>query len=129
MAKRISRSKSSDETAAAKPKRPARAPRVKATNAAITAPESAADTSGAVATEVSPSEASPTTPAAVFEPASTRSTAAASMSSEPSEADIRLRAYHKFLHRHGGAGSDWDDWFAAEKELRRTSGQEKRQLS
>ena len=41
------------------------------------------------------------------------------MSSEPSEEDIRLRAYHRFLHRDGGAGSEFDDWIGAEKELRR----------
>jgi Protein of unknown function (DUF2934) len=51
------------------------------------------------------------------------------MSSEPSEEDIRLRAYHKFLHRDGGPGSDWEDWFGAERELRRTAGDKKRQLS
>ena len=29
------------------------------------------------------------------------------MSSEPSDEDIRLRAYHKFLHRDGGPGTEW----------------------
>ena len=62
-------------------------------------------------------------------PASKGTTAAVSMSSEPSEEDIRLRAYHRFLHRDGGAGSDFDDWIGAEKELRRKSKSDKRQLS
>ena len=69
-----------------------------------------------MATEVSSSEACPLPPPP---PAKRRlrmgRPAAASMSSEPSEEDIRLRAYHKFLHRNGGDGSDWDDWFGAEK--------------
>jgi hypothetical protein len=47
--------------------------------------------------------------------AETRST---SMGSEPSEEDIRLRAYHRFLERGGAHGQDQDDWIEAEKELR-----------
>lgn len=41
-----------------------------------------------------------------------------SMSSEPSEEDIRLRAYHRYLERGGGHGMDYDDWIEAEKELK-----------
>jgi len=128
MAKRTSRTKSSDQAAAASPKRPSRPSRAKAPADVIAAPVSASDTAGAMATEMASSKAQ-LAAQRVEAPESKRSKAGVSMSSEPSEADIRLRAYHKFLHRHGGAGSDWDDWFAAEKELRRTSGQEKRQLS
>jgi len=69
-------------------------------------------------------------PPATLEPsAANGKTTAASMSSEPSEADIRLRAYHKFLHREGGHGSELDDWVRAEQELRRKSDSDKRQLS
>jgi hypothetical protein len=42
-----------------------------------------------------------------------------SMGSEPSEADIRLRAYHRYLERGGGHGAHFDDWVTAERELRR----------
>lgn len=49
-----------------------------------------------------------------------------SMASEPSEDDIRLRAYQVYLGRGGDHGSDFDDcrqaeddWRQAEKELRR----------
>jgi hypothetical protein len=42
--------------------------------------------------------------------------------SEPSEEDIRLRAYHRFLQRGAGHGYDFDDWLEAERELRRNSG-------
>jgi Protein of unknown function (DUF2934) len=47
--------------------------------------------------------------------AATRST---SMGSEPSEEDIRLRAYQRFLERGGTHGQDQDDWIKAERELR-----------
>src|SRR5262245_188142 len=41
-----------------------------------------------------------------------------SMSSEPSEADIRLRAYHRYLERGGHHGAHFDDWLAAEHDLK-----------
>jgi hypothetical protein len=41
-----------------------------------------------------------------------------SMSSEPTEEEIRLRAYHRYLERGGGHGKDYDDWLEAERELR-----------
>jgi hypothetical protein len=40
------------------------------------------------------------------------------MASEPSEDDIRLRAYHRFLERGGAHGFDFEDWLEAERELR-----------
>ena len=44
---------------------------------------------------------------------------APSMGSEPSEEDIRLRAYHRYLARGGSHGADFDDWLRAEEELKR----------
>jgi hypothetical protein len=41
-----------------------------------------------------------------------------SMGSEPSEEDIRLRAYHRYLERGAGHGRDYDDWLEAERELK-----------
>jgi len=41
-----------------------------------------------------------------------------SMGSEPSEEDIRLRAYHRYLDRGAGHGRDYDDWLEAERELK-----------
>ena len=38
--------------------------------------------------------------------------------SEPSEEDIRLRAYHRYLERGGGHGMDFEDWLEAERELK-----------
>jgi hypothetical protein len=44
---------------------------------------------------------------------------AVSMSSEPSEEDIRLRAYQRYLERGRHDGADFDDWLEAEAELRK----------
>jgi hypothetical protein len=41
-----------------------------------------------------------------------------SIGSGPSEDDIRLRAYHRFLERGGGHGMAFDDWLEAERELK-----------
>jgi len=45
-----------------------------------------------------------------------------SMGSEPSEEDIRTRAYHRFLERGGGQGNDFEDWLEAERELKNQKG-------
>jgi hypothetical protein len=41
-----------------------------------------------------------------------------SMGSEPSEDDIRMRAYHRFLERGGAPGNDFEDWLEAERDLK-----------
>jgi hypothetical protein len=46
-------------------------------------------------------------------------TRASSMGSEPSEEDIRMRAYRRYLERGGGHGQDFEDWLEAEKELKK----------
>lgn len=51
--------------------------------------------------------------------ASPARTTSESMASEPSEEDIRLRAYHMYLERGGDHGRDFDDWLKATEELRR----------
>jgi hypothetical protein len=38
---------------------------------------------------------------------------------EPSEEDIRRRAYEMYLERGGSDGADFEDWVRAEEELRR----------
>jgi hypothetical protein len=43
-----------------------------------------------------------------------------SRSSAPSEDDIRMRAYHRYLERGGGDGMDFADWLEAERELKPT---------
>jgi hypothetical protein len=42
-----------------------------------------------------------------------------SVASEPSEEDIRMRAYQRFLERGARHGADFDDWLTAERELRK----------
>jgi Protein of unknown function (DUF2934) len=39
---------------------------------------------------------------------------------DPTEDDIRLRAYQRYLERGGEHGADFDDWLEAEKDLRST---------
>ena len=39
--------------------------------------------------------------------------------SEPTEEEIRLRAYQRFLERGGMHGDDFNDWLAAERELKK----------
>jgi hypothetical protein len=41
-----------------------------------------------------------------------------SMASEPSEQDIRMRAYHRYLERGGTEGGEFNDWVEAERELK-----------
>jgi hypothetical protein len=44
------------------------------------------------------------------------------LGSEPTEDDIRQRAYERYLERGGEHGMDFEDWLAAERDLRsRTS--------
>jgi hypothetical protein len=39
------------------------------------------------------------------------------MASEPSDEDVRMRAYQKFLERGGVHGRDIEDWVDAKAEL------------
>ena len=55
--------------------------------------------------------------------AGNRKTTSVSMASEPSEDDIRLRAYHRYLERGGGHGMDFEDWLEAKRELRELNDQ------
>ena len=41
------------------------------------------------------------------------------MATEPTDEDIRARAYEMYLERGGLHGLDFDDWVRAERELRR----------
>ena len=36
----------------------------------------------------------------------------------PSDDDVRVRAYHRFLERGARPGGDFDDWLEAEKDLK-----------
>jgi len=37
---------------------------------------------------------------------------------QPTEDEVRMRAYHRYLERGAGPGNDVDDWVEAERELR-----------
>ena len=51
------------------------------------------------------------------------SLASRSMGSEPSDEDIRMRAYQRYLERGGDHGMDFEDWLAAEREIRGAKSQ------
>lgn len=104
MAKQTPRSEA-DELTAAPPKGRSRA----RTRAAKPAPENPQP----AAVETPAPEAADTFAARPGEGPASRS-----MASEPSEEDIRLRAYQRYLQRGGGHGMDFDDWLEAERELR-----------
>jgi hypothetical protein len=38
----------------------------------------------------------------------------------PTDDQIRVRAYHRYLERGSGPGGDFDDWLEAEKDLKTT---------
>jgi hypothetical protein len=38
----------------------------------------------------------------------------------PSQEDIRMRAYQRYLQRGGSHGTEFEDWLEAERELKRS---------
>ena len=44
------------------------------------------------------------------------------LSAEPTEEQIRIRAYERYLERGGGHGMDFEDWLEAKRELRELNG-------
>jgi hypothetical protein len=40
------------------------------------------------------------------------------MGDEPTDEDIRTRAYHRYLERGANDGMDFEDWLVAERELK-----------
>lgn len=61
----------------------------------------------------------PAADASVAEPLSPEAaTDSLSMSSGPSDEDVRMRAYHRYLERGGGHGMHFEDWLEAERELK-----------
>jgi Protein of unknown function (DUF2934) len=74
------------------------------------------------------SESRDAAPAQQARPKTRRSNAmsvsvSASMGSEPSEEDIRRRAYQRYLDRGGNHGMDFEDWLQAERELKRSKSE------
>lgn len=42
-----------------------------------------------------------------------------SIAAGPSDEEIRVRAYHRYLSRGGSHGDDFNDWLEAERELKK----------
>ena len=114
MAKRTSRSSAADKGAAAPPQPKARRQRATATPAAPEPDTIAADSRVEGRENNGANIASEAGDDAPLE--------SMSMGSEPSEEDIRTRAYHRFLERGGGHGSDFEDWLEAERDLKNGQG-------
>jgi hypothetical protein len=118
MAKRpTSRSQAADTAAATpappKPRR-ARVPRTSDPTPAGAPGPSDTRAARAEATEERPINLDPgPRPESLDAPTSSRS-----MASEPSEHDIRMRAYHRYLERGGEHGLEFNDWVEAERDLK-----------
>jgi hypothetical protein len=109
MAKRASNRTSAEDSGAAAPTQP-KPRRAKATASASPDTDPSAVYSGEASEnnrDGIPSEAGDDAPLE-----------STSMGSEPSEEDIRMRAYHRYLERGGGHGMDFEDWLEAERELK-----------
>jgi hypothetical protein len=50
-----------------------------------------------------------------------KKTNGAAMAPAPTDEDVRIRAYHRYLERGGVSGGDFDDWLEAEKDLKRNA--------
>jgi Protein of unknown function (DUF2934) len=115
MAKRPTRSQA-DDTTGATPS-PRRGRRTRSTGAAAAPPSTAATSAtspqggGKTAEAEAPPEFDIAQPEAI-------TSESMSMASEPSEEDIRLRAYHRYLARGDSHGTDFEDWLEAERDLR-----------
>src|SRR5262245_20456541 len=120
MAKRPTRSQAADASGATPSSAPPprRGRRTRSTDAAPAVPSTPAlssDTIEQVDGDTAVAEAPPEFDIARPEAVTSESV---SMASEPSEEDIRLRAYHRYLARAGSQGTDFEDWLEAERELR-----------
>lgn len=76
----------------------------------------------AEAAELAPAAPRPRAKAKTTKVAATKSAAAAPKATqvsaiEPTDEDIRVRAYHRYLERGGGHGMDFEDWLEAKREL------------
>ncbi|OLC40993.1 MAG: hypothetical protein AUH43_25365 [Acidobacteria bacterium 13_1_40CM_65_14] len=119
MAKRPTSRSQADDTAAARPAPPkpggARAPKASASTPPGAPVPSDTQAARAHATDQRPIDLDPGRRPESLDALTSGST---SMASEPSEHDIRMRAYHRYLERGGEHGLAFDDWVEAERELK-----------
>jgi hypothetical protein len=119
MAKRTPSRSDANDQAAASPAAP-KTRRARATNANALVPPGAPGPTDApdIRAEAADSSAIAVDPGPRPEALDALTSESTSMASEPSEHDIRLRAYQRYLERGGGHGMEFDDWVEAERELR-----------
>jgi Protein of unknown function (DUF2934) len=119
MAKRTSSRSEAGDTAGAAPGTP-KPRRARATKASGPVPPGApvAPETQAIRAEADDTRTAALDPGPRPESLEALTSESTSMASEPSEHDIRLRAYQRYLERGGGHGQEFNDWVEAEKELR-----------
>ena len=119
MAKRTPSRSEADDTAGATPAT-AKPRRARAAKPRAPVPPGApvASETQAVGAEAEDTNAVATDPGPRPESLDALTSESTSMASEPSEHDIRLRAYQRYLERGGGHGQEFEDWVQAERELR-----------
>jgi hypothetical protein len=114
MAKRTTSRSQSDDTDPAAPAKP------KARRSRTASPPPATASAGAGASDVQSARARATAETSIsLDPdRGPERITSESMGSEPSEHDIRMRAYHRYLERGGGHGLEFQDWLDAERDLK-----------
>src|SRR6266850_3339967 len=122
MAKRPPTSRSQADDTGAAPGAP-KPPRARAQKASAPTPPGAPVPSGtqaarAYATNERPTDLDSGPRPGTIDALGALSSESTSMASEPSEQDIRMRAYRRYLERGGAQGGEFDDWIEAEKELK-----------
>jgi hypothetical protein len=102
--------------AASEPRKPRAAVGKTRAGAAVAAVAGGQDQAGALSDEFLGEGQTPGEPVQGQSQPDVQST---SMGSAPSEEDIRLRAYQRYLERGAAHGRDYDDWLEAERELKK----------
>ena len=115
----ISRSQANDTAAGAAPPRPRRARPPKAADAPGAPVQPDTQSARGAATGDEPIDLDPgERPESLDALTSESFPPGAPAAPQPSEQDIRTRAYHRYLERGGGDGNDFQDWLDAERELK-----------
>jgi Protein of unknown function (DUF2934) len=107
MAKQIDRTEANDSSTAAPPAQPAKSSGRSRSTRRTTGGET-------IAARRTPAEETPREEPMV----ETRAESADLTPIEPTEEEIRERAYQRYLERGGGHGMDFEDWLEAERELK-----------
>ena len=114
MAKRPTSRSQTDDTATAAPAKP----RVRRSRAAAPPPATASAEPAPAEVHAARARATAEAPIVLDPDPSHDTIRSESMGSEPSEHDIRMRAYHRYLERGGAHGTEFQDWLDAERDLK-----------